>query len=48
MHLPQDVASVTAAFLRSAGQRVPGLVEGLYLHGSLGSASADPLHALGG
>ena len=36
MRLPQDVEAVTAVFLRAAGAQVPGLVDGLYLHGSLG------------
>jgi hypothetical protein len=35
MRIPQDVASVTDAFLSSADKRAPGLIEGLYLHGSL-------------
>ena len=35
MRLPADVTSVTGAFLRAAEERTPGLVDGLYLHGSL-------------
>lgn len=42
MRLPQDVASVTAAFLRAAQALVPGLVDGLYLHGSLGFGEYFP------
>lgn len=36
MRIPPEVASVTAAFLGAAESQLPGLVEGLYLHGSLG------------
>jgi hypothetical protein len=42
VHLPADVSSVTAAFLESAGRRAPGLIEGLYLHGSLGFGEYFP------
>jgi hypothetical protein len=34
--LPDPVAQVTGLFLSLADQALPGLVEGLYLHGSLG------------
>ncbi len=34
--LPEPVAQLTAAFLELADEAAPGLVEGLYLHGSLG------------
>ncbi|MDP3967689.1 MAG: hypothetical protein Q8Q02_05365 [Nocardioides sp.] len=34
--LPREVAEVCAAFLALADEAEPGLVEGLYLHGSLG------------
>ena len=36
MPLPEPVRQVTAHYLALAEERVPGLVEGLYLHGSLG------------
>jgi Domain of unknown function (DUF4111) len=42
MRMPEDVAAVTAAFLRAAGEQVPGLVDGLYLHGSLGFGEYFP------
>ena len=35
MPLPAEVAEVTARFLTAVDERAPGLVEGLYLHGSL-------------
>lgn len=35
MPLPDEVAEVTSGFLRAIDERAPGLVEGLYLHGSL-------------
>jgi hypothetical protein len=42
MRIPQDVASVTAAFLRAAQALAPGLIDGLYLHGSLGFGEYFP------
>jgi aminoglycoside adenylyltransferase-like protein/nucleotidyltransferase-like protein len=33
--LPDEVTEVTSRFLAAADERAPGLVEGLYLHGSL-------------
>ncbi len=36
MQLPDEVCQVTADFLAVADAELPGLVEGLYLHGSLG------------
>ncbi len=36
MSLPEPVRQVTSHYLALADERVPGLVEGLYLHGSLG------------
>src|SRR5215475_7363831 len=42
MRIPQDVASVTDAFLCSADKKAPGLIDGLYLHGSLGFGEYFP------
>jgi len=42
MHLPPEVESVTKAFLDAADEHAPGLVEGLYLHGSLGFGEYIP------
>jgi hypothetical protein len=42
MRIPPDVASVTDAFLCSADKRAPGLIQGLYLHGSLGFGEYFP------
>lgn len=42
MPLPQQVASVTQAFLAAIDARSPGLVHGLYLHGSLGFGEYFP------
>ena len=42
MRIPQDVALVTDALLRSADKKAPGLIDGLYLHGSLGFGEYFP------
>jgi hypothetical protein len=42
MRLPADVCQVTQTFLARAGERRPGLIQALYLHGSLGFGEYFP------
>jgi hypothetical protein len=42
VRIPQDVALVTDAFLRSAEKMAPGLIDSLHLHGSLGFGEYFP------
>ncbi|MEJ3653968.1 aminoglycoside adenylyltransferase domain-containing protein [Actinomycetes bacterium KLBMP 9759] len=42
MNLPVEVERATSTYLALADDRLPGLVEGLYLHGSLGFGEFHP------
>lgn len=40
--LPPDVQAVMKAYLRALENKLPGLVTGLYLHGSIALGAFDP------